>query len=229
MSSKSYEKLASDEHDDDDKNCHPATTANFLSILTFWWINGLFKTGSQRPLKQSDFLPLHHKDRTRDLTEQLWKTWNNHVEECNKTEGRQPKLWKCVIKTIPWQEHIVPSCSLMLDSICRVLQPLLLGIIINLLTSKENRSLAYTCATLLVLCCFPQLYTHLVAYKYDMISMRLSSALKGIIYLKVGNRLKQKQSQSSPKLANRLTFFFYSTDSLNQPTERTSVYNRTHY
>ncbi len=196
MSRKSYKKLASDEddNDDDDKeNCHPATTANFLSIVTFWWMNGLFKTGSQRPLKQSDFLPLHHKDRTRELTERLWKTWNNHVQECNKSEGRQPKLWKCVSKTVSWQEHFFPFCGLLVDSSCRVIQPLLLGLIIHFLTSNDNRSLIiYTSAILLVLCCIPELYTHCIAYKYDIIGMRLSSALKGIIYLKVGNRLKTK-------------------------------------
>ena len=197
MSRKSYKKLTSDEgDDDDDKNCHPATTANFLSILTFWWMNGLFKTGSQRPLKQSDFFPLHHKDRTRELTEQLWQTWNSHVQECIKTDKRQPKLWKCVLKTISWQEHIFPWCGLLVDSVCRVIQPLLLGIIIHLLTTGENRKLTYVCATLLVLCCVPQIYTHLITYKYEMIGMRLICALKGIIYLKVGNRLKQNQKRN---------------------------------
>ncbi|XP_078359418.1 ATP-binding cassette sub-family C member 4-like [Oculina patagonica] len=189
MSRKSYEKLVSDEdgHDDDEKkNCHPATTANFLSILTFWWMNGLFKTGSERPLEQSDFLPLHHKDKTRDLTERLWKTWNNHVQECNKTEGRQPKLWKCVLKNIYWQEHIVNWCGFLVESTCRVIQPLLLGIIIDLLTSGElNRKLAYTYATLLVLSFLPGICTHTVSYKCELLGMRLISALRGIIYLKI--------------------------------------------
>ncbi len=193
MTRKGYEKLASDEGDnDDDKNCHPATTANFLSIITFWWMNGLFKTGSQRPLKQSDFLPVHPEDRTRELTAQLWETWNNHVKECSKTEGRQPKLWKCVLKTVHWQEHIFPFCGLLLCYICRVIQPLLLGIIIDLLTSNENRTFMYTCATLLVLSCLPDSSTHFITYIYEMVGMRLSSALKGIIYLKVGTPLKQK-------------------------------------
>lgn len=196
MSRKSYQKLASDEDDDiDSKNCHPATTANFLSTVTFWWMNGLFKTGSQRPLKQSDFFPLHHKDRTRELTDRLWETWNNHVQECSKTEGSQPKLWKCVFKTMHWQEHIVPWCGLALESIFRVIQPLLLGIIIDSLTSGKNRTLTYACATLLVLCSLPVIYTHFMAYKYDMISMRLTSALKGVIYRKVSNLLKQKPTK----------------------------------
>lgn len=162
-------------------------------------MNSIFKTGSQRPLKQSDFLPLHHEDRTRDLTEQLWKTWTNHVQECKKMDGKQPKLWKCVIATIPWHEHIPPFCGLLLDSICRVIQPLLLGIIIDFLASGGNRTLTYICTTLLVLCCLPQLSTHLIAYKYDIISMRLSSALRGVIYLKVGIMLKKKQKKKNNK------------------------------
>ena len=197
MSRESYEKLASDEGDDDgDKNCHPATTANFLSILTFWWMNGLFKTGSQRPLKQSDFFPLHHKDRTRELTEQLWQTWNNHVQECIETDGRQPKLWKCVLKTIYWQELILPCCGLLMFSAGRVTQPLLLGIIVHLLTSGENRNLTYACATLLVLCCLSELLSHSIAFKFEMMGMRLSSALKGIIYLKVRNLYNRNQIRS---------------------------------
>ena len=158
-------------------------------------MNGLFKTGSQRPLKQFDFFPLHHKDRTRELTDRLWETWNNQVQECSKTEGRQPKLWKCVFKTMHWQEHIVPWCGLALDSICHVIQPLLLAIIIDSLTSGKNRTLSYTCAILLVLCCIPQIYTHFIVYKYDMISMRLTSALKGVIYRKVSNLLKQNPTK----------------------------------
>ena len=187
MSRKNYEKLADDDDDDDDnKNCHPATTANFFSIVTFWWMNDLFKTGSQRPLKQSDFLPLHHKDNTRGLTEKLWKTWNNHVQECNKTEGRQPKLWKCVLKTINWQEYIVPWLLVFVEAICLVIQPLLLGITLHLLTSGENRKLTYSCATLFVLCFLHAPSSHIVSYKFEMLGMRLISALRGIIYLKVG-------------------------------------------
>ena len=93
MPNKGYETLTSDDDEaDTDSQSHPSMSANVLSLFSFWWMNNVFRTGSKRPLKQSDFLPLHEKDRTRDLTERLQVEWNIHVQECNTTEGKQPKL-----------------------------------------------------------------------------------------------------------------------------------------
>ena len=188
MSNKGYEKITTGHADDDTESSHPTTSANLFSLLSFWWMNSVFKIGSKRPLKQSDFLPLHEKDRTRDLTERLQKEWNNHVQECNMTEGKQPKLWKCVLKTVTFHDICLPMCFWLLESMFRVSQPLVLGFLLHLLGSAEkNRSLAYACCVFLTLSGLTSACTHYSAYSCDLLGMRLSSAIKGIVYLKVRN------------------------------------------
>ena len=190
MSNKGYETLGFDNDEcDDRRSSHPTTSANFLSLLSFWWINKIFKIGSKRPLKQSDFLPLHPDDRTRDLTERLQKEWNNHVQECNMmTEGKQPKLWKCVLKTVTLNDVFLPLCFWLMESMFRVSQPLVVGLLLHLLNSAEdsrNHLLAYACCIFLTLSGLTSSCTHYSAYSCDLLGMRLSSAIKGIVYLKV--------------------------------------------
>ena len=188
MSTKGYETIASDEDDNEDESFHPTTSANFLSLLTFWWMNGVLRTGSKRPLTQSDFLPLHKKDRTRDLTERLQKIWNDHVQECNNIEEKKPKLWKCVYKTISFRETLLPVCFWVTECGFRVSQPLILGFLLRLLSSAElNLPLAYACCAVLTLTGLSTICTHYSAYTCDLLGMRLSSAFRGIIYLKVCN------------------------------------------
>ena len=186
MSKNGYETLATDEDDDTDQPSHPTRSANFLSLLTFWWINSIFKIGRKRPLNQSDFLLLHEKDRTRDLTERLQEIWNNHVQECNISGTKQPKLWKCVYKMISFRDILLPMCFWLTECVFRVSQPLVLGFLLHLLSSVEvNRSLAYACCVILTLSGLSTACTHYSAYTCDILGMRLSSAIKGIIYLKV--------------------------------------------
>ena len=186
MPNEGYETIATKEDDDTDQPSHPTKSANFLSLLTFWWMNSIFKTGSKRPLNRTDFLPLHEEDRTRDVTERLQMEWNSHVQECNNTEGKQPKLWKCVLKTISYKEVLFLRSVWIIDSICRVSQPLILGFFLRLLSSTErDRPLTYACCLLLALGGLSGACTHYSAYRLDLLGMRLSSAVKGIVYLKV--------------------------------------------
>jgi len=186
MSKKGYGTIATDGDDETNQPSHPMQSANFLSFLTFWWMNGIFEIESKRPLNQSDFLPLHEKDRTGDLTERLQREWNHHLRECNSTEGKEPKLWKSMLKMISWKEILYLMSFYFIESVCRVLQPLVLGWLLHLLSSTEvDRSLTYACCLLLSLGGLSSACRHYPAYRFELIGMRLSSALKGIVYLKV--------------------------------------------
>lgn len=188
MLKKGYETVATEEDDDEDQSSHPmiVTSDSFFSLLTLSWMNSIFKLGSQRPLNQSDFLPLHEDDRTRELTEGLQTEWNDHLQECDKTAGKRPKLWKCVVKTISVKEILYQTSFWFAESVCRVSQPLVLGFLLRLLSSPEiDRSLLYASCLLLSFSGISTACTHYSAYRFELLGMRLSSALKGIIYLKV--------------------------------------------
>lgn len=187
MSNKAgYKKIPTDEDTNPSDSPHPATSANFLSLLTFSWMNSIFKTGRKQALNQSDFLPLQKENRTRELTEDLQGEWNRHVQDCNKAKMKQPKLWKCILKTIPLNEILLATFFLLIESICRVSQPLVLGLLLHLLSSSDrDHVLAYTCCWLLALSGLSTACIHYTGYRLELLGMRLSSSIKGIIYLKV--------------------------------------------
>ena len=71
-------------------------SVSFVSLLFFQWMNGIFKTGSERPLDENDFLPLSKENSASFLTDQLQANWNKEKTKCDRNQKR-PKLWKSVI------------------------------------------------------------------------------------------------------------------------------------
>lgn len=188
MPKSSYERVVNDEKEEDNDS-HPLSSANFFSVLTFWWMNKTLNTGSKRPLERADFLPLHEADKTDELTERFRNLWNNTLLKCNE-KGERPKLWKCVTSFISLKELCHVWSILVLEAVCRILQPWILGILLSLLMQPEyDRTLAYACAALLTLVALVCSCAHVASFKCMLMGMRLSSALKGIVYLKVSNVL----------------------------------------
>ena len=139
---------------------------------------------------------LHEEDKARDLTESLQKEWNKHVNELNKNKECkvQPSLWKCIVRTTSLRKISFLTCFVLLESVCRVLQPLFLGFLLHLLRSSErDYSLAYGCSFLLALSGLSTACIHYTGYQLELLGMRLSSAIKGLIYLKVSH-LDSKRS-----------------------------------
>ena len=157
-----------------------------LSVLLFGWMTEIFKTGNKRPLAKSDFLPLNEENRARVLTEKLQNLWHDQRKAC-LTTGTTPKLWKSVIKMIPAKEVPVIVLFGALNSICRILHPLLLGFILSrLISQSSSKSLMYVCAVLMgVVAIGKGFASHLRCYMPEVLGARLSCALKGIIYSKV--------------------------------------------
>lgn len=186
MSKRKYEPLATEEEDGDDVNESSHSNTCFLSELSISWMNSIFKIGSKRPLNQSDFLPLRDEDRTRDITERLQEDWDHHVKECRSNGTKQPKLWKCLMRMVSWGEIFYFMSFFFIQSIARVTQPLVLAWIIHLLSfSGTQQSFTYVSCLLLSLSGLSSACTHFSFYRFELLGMRLRSALKGIVYLKV--------------------------------------------
>ena len=184
MSKTKYEKVL-DHESDNNHSEHPLASASVFSLVTFWWMNSLFKVGRERSLEDSDVFPIHEDDRTRDLTENLQKKWNEDVMVGRK-KGKQAKLWKSVLKAIPWREFSFYWCLLLFYSAGRIIQPLLLGTLIELLMSSEkDRSKAFIVASVLPLCGLMAAFSHFLTCKFEVLGIRLCAAVKGIVFLKV--------------------------------------------
>ena len=187
MPVKGYEKITGVE-DNEQPISHPLSTANIFSVLTFSWMNSILRTGRERPLEQSDFLPLHENDRTRELTEHLKNQWDSDVDRSNK-EGTKPKLWKCVLKIISLRDICVTWLLILLESVGRIMQPLLVGVLVHFLrTANEDRGILYLFAALMFSNGLLYLLSHSGDFYLDLLGMKLRSALQGIIYHKVMNR-----------------------------------------
>ena len=188
MIKKGYETIKTDEDDDDHSATHPASSANFLSLLTCWWMNSTFRTGNKRPLNQSDFLPLNEEDRTRDQTERLQELWDFEVQRCSTNVDRKPKLWKCFLRMLSCKEILFLLSFWFLESIFLVSVPLVLGLLLSSLNSAEiDRPLVYGCCLIIGMTEVFAATTYYAEFRCDLLGMRLSSALKGIIYRKVSD------------------------------------------
>ena len=171
---------------DGDLRVDPKKEAGFFSLLTFWWMNGVFQTGAQRPLEESDFLPLQEEDETQRVTEKIQKLWNREKKKCADS-GNQPRFWKCVLMAMSLRQLALILCAGLMDCTCRVLQPLLLGFLVSELMSVHNdRSFMIICAAAMLFnAVIKSLSMHQCSYHLFAIGMRLTAALKGVVYLKV--------------------------------------------
>ena len=178
MARDGYKKISTNE----DK-----ATVSFVSLLLFQWMNSIFKIGSERPLYESDFLPLSKENSASFLTDQLQANWNKEITKCNRNKKR-PKLWKCVMKLISVKDTLILVFANAVFSISTLLQPLLLGYLISILMSAETQkdNLLYGCT--LALCInavIRVLSVHQQSYRSEVLGIRMSCALKGLLYHKV--------------------------------------------
>ena len=161
---------------------------SILSFLLFQWMNEIVKTGSERPLEQSDFAPLSKENSTCSVTEKLQTKWNEEKAKCERS-GKKPKLWKSVIKMVSVKDALTFALAEYLDSVGRIIQPLFLGFLLSALISAEEphkNVLLYGCALAMAGNFFiKSISVHQYHYRNALLGIKLSSALKGLVYIKV--------------------------------------------
>ena len=165
---------------------------SFVSSLFFCWMNGVLKEGSQRPLDQNDFLPLSDENSGRFVTDKLRKSWESEKHHC-KMNGKGPKLWKSVFHMLSAEDVIIILTGNILCTTSRLLFPLFLGYLVSKLmsTEEENNYQLYTCA--LAMCLnglIGGLGMHQQDYRCEILGIKIASALRGLVYQKVGTILK---------------------------------------
>ena len=175
MANNKYRKITSTEH---------SGSVSFFSSLFFQWINILIKTGSERAVDKNDLLPLKEENTTRFLTEEFQEeeTANSRIQDV------KPKLWKSVFKMLTAKDSVILITAGIIKTICRILQPLLLGYLIKslMITRLQHNYFLYGCASALgineLIC---SLSMHQFEYRCGVFGIRISSALKGLVYMKV--------------------------------------------
>ena len=143
-------------------------------------------TGNERALEENYLIPLEKENTSFFLIEKLQSKWNDEQTKCKKN-GKKPKLWKSVLKMLSFKDVLVLFLVGGIISLCRILQPLFLGyLFVSLITTKPHHNyLLYGCALAMGINAFIRsLCIHHFNYRCELLGIRISSAVKGLVYYK---------------------------------------------
>ena len=181
MANKTYRKIASSAHSEN---------ISFFSSLFYQWMNILMKTGSERAVDENDLLPLKEETTSWFLTKKLQAKWTEETAD-SQIYGVKPKLWKSILKMLTAKEKMIFISAMSVETLCHILQPLLLGYLVKSLMTAElhNMYLLYGSAIALgINGVISSVATHQADYHCEVLGIKISSALKGLVYMKVMNK-----------------------------------------
>ena len=173
-------------------NTTQTENVSFLSTLLFRWMNDVLKSGNERAIDETDFLSLNEECTACFLTEQLQSKWTDETAN-SRRHDKQPKLWKSVLKMLTTREAMILFVTATVLLFCRVLQPLLLGYLVKSLMTAElqHHFRLYGCALALGINeLIGSLCWHQFDYRCEVFGIRISSAVKGLVYVKVTKKNK---------------------------------------
>lgn len=171
-----------------DAKTNPAATANFLSKIFFWWLNPLFRAGYKRRLEEDDMYQVLAEDRSEKLGQDLQRIWDHEVQRATK-ELRKPRLTGVIVKCY-WKAYAVLGIFTLIEETIKVVQPILLGKIIEYFESYDpnntrafHETLGYAAG--LSLCTIGlALMHHLYFYYVQRVGMKIRVAMCHMIYKK---------------------------------------------
>ncbi|KAF6715603.1 Multidrug resistance-associated protein 4 [Oryzias melastigma] len=167
---------------------NPAATANIFSKIFFWWLNPLFRIGSKRRLDEDDMFEVLPEDRSDHLGEELQRYWDQEVQNATK-EMQAPSLAKSLIRCY-WKSYSVLGFFTLLEEVIKVVQPVVLGKMIEYFESYDpdnvkafHETLGYA-AGLSILTIGLALLHHLYFYHVQRAGMKIRVAMCHMIYKK---------------------------------------------
>ncbi|OAA57757.1 multidrug resistance-associated protein [Cordyceps fumosorosea ARSEF 2679] len=114
------------------KSLAPAETANFFSVVSFWWMNDLLVRGNKHILQDEDLPPLDSRLQAAGLSKTIKQTWSTRANPETKTT-----LFKVLLKTHTRQfiTTLIPRLFMVLFD-CS--QPLLIKAVIRHVESPTS-------------------------------------------------------------------------------------------
>ena len=148
------------------------------------------KTGSERAVDENDLLPLKEETTSWFLTKKLQAKWTEETAD-SQIYDVKPKLWKSILKMLTAKEKMIIVSAMGVETLCHILQPLLLGYLVKSLMTAElhNMYLLYGSAIALgINGVISSVAMHQADYHWEVLGIKISSALKGLVYMKVMNK-----------------------------------------
>ncbi|XP_070211573.1 ATP-binding cassette subfamily C member 4-like [Littorina saxatilis] len=109
--------------------------ANFLSKLTFWWLNPVFGRNPQSVADKSCQYDVAASDEADLLERRLDSWWKKEVRQY--CEGGDANLKKAILSTFVLQ-WILPGLVLLLAEVFRLCQPVLLGFVVGYISGDPT-------------------------------------------------------------------------------------------
>ena len=187
-----------------------AEKVGFVSFFLFQWMNDVMKTGSKRTLEEGDFVPLSNENTSQSATELLGKKWKEEIANSIRKK-KTPKLWKSVLKMISYREAVFVVCCDVLYATGSLLSPLLIGHLIFTLMSHETHqnNILHGCVLATAMALTTLLGTlgmQHSGYAAEIMGIRLSNAVKGLVYRKVSTRRVTVSSPAFSIICAAFTF-----------------------
>ena len=116
---------------------NPRDGANWLSIIFFWWMNGVLKQGNNRPLIEEDLFHLPEDCKAEILVEEAERYWLEELKR-SQSRGKKPRLWKAMVRLIPWKSGLILIILKTLESLSVVFLPLYLWLVLKTLNEGPD-------------------------------------------------------------------------------------------
>ena len=166
---------------------NPKQKAGFLSLLSFWWMEGIMRKGNQTTLTDHDLPSITDAERSKELVEKLEHDWREEVGRWHR-KGPKPQLWKSLLRLISWKEWACVLTLRLTQSAVYVSQSVILWFFLQSLanTSQINyKSISIWVLAIFATTTWIALGTTQWIFRVDVWGIRWKIATIGLIYKKV--------------------------------------------
>uniref|UniRef100_A0A8C6P188 ABC-type glutathione-S-conjugate transporter n=1 Tax=Nothobranchius furzeri TaxID=105023 RepID=A0A8C6P188_NOTFU len=201
------------------QNPCPVRDASFLSKILFWWFTGLVVKGYRTPLEAEDLWTLREEDTSNKIISELQQNW---TAECEKALASGAALGS----RLPDQAQLLRKLQkeqssgffllrtlarkfgpyFLTGTLCIIFHdafmfaiPQVLSLLLGFMKDADAPLWkGYFYATLMfLLSCLQSLFNHQYMYTCFTVGMRVKTAVMGLVYRKVGLKMKKATVSSA--------------------------------
>ncbi|GJJ75953.1 hypothetical protein EMPS_08311 [Entomortierella parvispora] len=114
----------------------PENSANVLSRITLWWLNGLFAKGYKRRIEEDDLYLMLEKNRAHVLCSQLTLQWEREKKRAS-LKNKTPSLIRATVKTF-WGRYYDCLIGLEMGDACQISTPLMMQQVITFINNTTS-------------------------------------------------------------------------------------------
>jgi len=179
---------------------NPRQSAGFLSLLTFSWISNVLKLGSKQPLEEKHLLTIETSNQAEKLVGDLEREWLAEERLCEQNRTK-PRLWKALMKIIPYRNYISVGLLRIFYSITLHLLPLIMWFFLRSISTESEINYTKTLSFVVGISAVTiarSVGVNQAAFMVEMISIRLKVGMIGLVYKKasIGKKYENRRIHS---------------------------------